>query len=55
MRFIRNLLVAILLKQKLKEIIVERRSGETCDPIIAYFAVTIQAEYSMAGGLIDSE
>ena len=47
--------VAKLFKQKSKKIIVGRRSGETCDPIIVYFAITIQAEYSMAGGLVDSK
>ena len=46
---------AKLFKQRGKQIIVGRRSGETCDTIIADFAVAIQADYFMGGGIIGSE
>ena len=46
---------AKLFKQRGKQIIVGRRSGETCDHIIADFAVAIQADYFMGGGIIGSE
>lgn len=46
---------AKLFKQKGKQVIVGRRSGETCDTTIVDFAVAIQAEYFMGGGIIGSE
>lgn len=45
----------ILFKQKGKHVIVARRSGETCDTVIADFAVAIEADFLMAGCLIGSE
>ncbi|OHT10896.1 Enolase, C-terminal TIM barrel domain containing protein [Tritrichomonas foetus] len=46
---------AKLFKQRGKQVGIARRSGETCDTIIADFAVAIQSEYYMAGGLIGAE
>jgi enolase len=44
-----------LFRQRGKHVAIARRSGETCDTLIADFAVAIQAEYFMAGGLIGAE
>jgi enolase len=44
-----------LFKQRGKQVAVARRSGDTCDTLIADFAVATQAEYFMAGGLIGAE
>lgn len=46
---------AKLFKQRGRQVAVGRRTGETCDTILADFAVAIQSEYFMAGGLIGSE
>lgn len=46
---------AKLFKQRGKQVGVSRRSGETCDTLIADFAVAIQSEYFMAGGMIGGD
>lgn len=46
---------AKLFKQRGKQVAVGRRSGETCDTILADFSVAIQSEFFMAGGLNGAE
>lgn len=46
---------AKLFKQRGKLVAIGRRSGETCDTTMADFAVAIQSEYFMAGGMIGAE
>lgn len=46
---------ANMFKQRGKSVAVGRRAGETCDSVLADFAVAIESEYIMAGGMIGSE
>ena len=46
---------AKLFKQRGKMVTLARRTGETCDSIIADFAVAIQADYFAGGGLHGEE
>jgi enolase len=46
---------AKLFKQRGKQVAVARRAGETCDGFISDFAVAIQSEFLMAGGLVGAE
>ncbi|KAH0785194.1 enolase family protein [Histomonas meleagridis] len=46
---------AILFKQRGKLVCVGRRCGETCESLIADFAVAIQSEYLMAGGAFSAD
>jgi enolase len=46
---------AKLFKQRGKQVAIARRAGETCDGFMADFAVAIQSEFMMAGGLVGAE
>ena len=44
-----------MFKQRGKVVAVGRRAGESCDSILTDFAIAIESEYIMAGGMIGSE
>ena len=44
-----------MFKQRGKVVAVGRRAGESCDTVLTDFAIAIESEYVMAGGMIGSE